>query len=351
MNTKKKVLFFTKYTADDAVSRNRFYGHEMSLKQQGFEVIYCPFYSAATSKAWYEKGTQPGGLATFFARLRRWLQLFSNKENTVAVIGYPLLPGASFSFYKKWLGKQKRVMFDITNSDVKLEKDFTEVISLADVVITTTPALTRQLLPLAKELVQIPLSVSTTEYKNIKAKPHTAEERKPFRIGWLGTQTTSVRLLLLKDCFLQLHELYNIQIVLIGFDKNKEKELQSLPFVNQVRSEKTDISLLKTCDAGVLPLPDGYNDFPFEMIQYMACGLPVVASSGETVIAINHGNDNMFARSTFEWYSCLAAIIQNQPFYKEMGEKNLLIADDFYSIKKTQKDFLSVVLNINGEQL
>ncbi len=153
---------------------------------------------------------------------------------------------------------------------------------------------------------------------------------------------------------LQLEKLYNIQLVLIGFDKKLEKDLQGLHYLIHDWKQQIEVALLKTCDVGIMPLtnePFNHGKCGFKLIQYMACGLPTISTPMEANIKINHGNDNMFANTTHNWYSCFTAIIQNKDLYREVGKKNIEIAETYFSIENNQQEYLSLFTEIISNTL
>lgn len=304
-------------------------------------------------------------MVALYAYVRRLFQLLFIKRYNLVYIEYELFPYLPFKLEKWLLRKQKHIVIDYDDAVFhNYDKNKSNLIkrwcgdkiyrlvALADVVITGSPYLTKALLPYAKEVVEIPTSVSTQLYNSTEASHISTKEREAFRIVWIGSATTSRFVLLIKDCLLQLQEIYNIKLILIGFDAKLEKELQGLHYINYQWQQSTEIALLKTCHVGIMPLPDepfARGKCGFKLIQYMACGLPTVATPMEANIKINRGNDNLFANTKFEWYSCLSAIIQNGEFYKEVGKKNKDIVQEFYSTEYNQNCYLSLFQQLTNE--
>lgn len=361
---KERIVYFTKHTNAGPSSRYRSYAYHSFLKANGFDVTVYPLFPSLYLRLFYKSGRKPV-LIAFYAYVRRLFLLLFLKRYNLVYIEYELFPYLPFGLEKWLLRKQKRIVIDYDdavfhnydNSKNKLIKRWCgdkiyQLVALADVVITGSPYLTKTLLSYAKEVVEIPTSVSTQLYNATDAAHLSIKDKEAFRIGWIGSPTTSRFVLLIKDCLLQLQEIYNSKLVLIGFDKKLEKQLEGLHYINYNWQESTEIQLLKTCDVGIMPLPNepfARGKCGFKLIQYMACGLPMVSTPMEANIKINHGNDNLFANTKFEWYSCLSAIIQNKDFYKEAGRKNQEIVHQFYSTEIAQKIYLSLFQKLTQE--
>lgn len=363
---KKSIVYFTKHTTAGPSSRYRSYAYHSYLEKDGFTVTAHALFPSYYLKRFYKSGRKPV-LIALCAYARRLLQLIFIKKYDIIYIEYELFPYLSFGLEKWLLRKQKHIVIDYDdavfhnydNSKKEWVKKWCgnkiqQLVALSDVVITGSPYLTRWMLPHAKEVTEIPTSISIQKYSATLPAKLPAEERKLFRIGWIGSATTSPFILLVKDALLQLQQLYNTTLVLIGFDKKLEKQLQGLQYVNYPWQEDTETSLLKTCDVGIMPLPNepfANGKCGFKLIQYMACGLPTLSTPVEANIKINRGGDNLFANTKFEWYSCLAAIIQNQTFYQQTGENNIAVAKEFYSIENNQIHYLSLFQNVLSDNV
>ena len=80
-------------------------------------------------------------------------------------------------------------------------------------------------------------------------------------------------------------------------------------------------------DVGVMPQNDSaFNraKCAFKAIEYMACGVPVVASSvGENVHLIQPGINGYLASTSSEWQETLYKLLADPNLRKEMGEHAL----------------------------
>ena len=88
-------------------------------------------------------------------------------------------------------------------------------------------------------------------------------------------------------------------------------------------------------DIGVMPLldtPFNKAKCAFKAIEYMACGVPVVASKvGENAIAIEHEKTGFLATTTKEWVDALETLLADPMLRKKMGEAGMEAVEIRYS--------------------
>jgi glycosyltransferase involved in cell wall biosynthesis len=89
-------------------------------------------------------------------------------------------------------------------------------------------------------------------------------------------------------------------------------------------SEDTEVDCISRFDIGIMPVPDE----PFEqgkcgykLIQYMACGKPVVASPvGANRDIVHHGVNGFVATSEAEWMDSLMTLCRDPATRDRMGK-------------------------------
>ena len=95
-----------------------------------------------------------------------------------------------------------------------------------------------------------------------------------------------------------------------------------------------------------MPLPDSeFNrgKCGFKLIQFMALGIPVVASPVEIYAIIVDNNENGFlCRTSQEWYDGLEKLIVNADLREQMGIKGRGKIIDNYSVDANKLKVLSL---------
>jgi glycosyltransferase involved in cell wall biosynthesis len=89
-------------------------------------------------------------------------------------------------------------------------------------------------------------------------------------------------------------------------------------------SEAHEIDLIRGLDVGVMPLPDTpwtRGKCGYKLIQYMACGLPVIASPvGVNSQIVDHGVNGFLAESEADWRDAADRLLNDPQLRKSMGD-------------------------------
>lgn len=88
-------------------------------------------------------------------------------------------------------------------------------------------------------------------------------------------------------------------------------------------SYDTEVALMQEFDIGIGPLPD--NEWTrgkggYKLLQYMAVGIPVIASPvGENANIVIHDITGFLAESEEDWYRSLSVLLKDADRRKQMG--------------------------------
>src|SRR5262249_10552953 len=97
-----------------------------------------------------------------------------------------------------------------------------------------------------------------------------------------------------------------------------------------------EVELFNTCDIGVYPLPDdewARGKCGFKAIQFMACGVPVVAAAvGVNREIIRDGVNGFLASSDDEWTAKLQRLIADDDLRRRIGEAGRRTIEERYSL-------------------
>jgi glycosyltransferase involved in cell wall biosynthesis len=167
--------------------------------------------------------------------------------------------------------------------------------------------------------------------------PHFQASSKSSEVGvvWIGQRSTAKFLEPLKTVFSNLVRSESVHFAAIGINAGA----RGFPMKSIDWSEQTEVESIKQFDIGVMPLEDG----PFErgkcgykLIQYMACGLPVVASPvGVNKQIVEHGVNGFLAESTEEWSNALRTLIRDEGLRRNMGKAGRDKVEREYCIQVT----------------
>jgi len=163
-----------------------------------------------------------------------------------------------------------------------------------------------------------------------------AEAGRPVRIGWIGTPVTTRYLQPICGVLEELAAEGN-QIVLIGADRDILSAHPS--FVSHSWTEQTEVQEIQELDVGIMPLPDGpveRGKCAYKLIQYMACGKPVVASPvGANQAVVLPGTTGWLATTPAEWRSALRSLIGDAALRRRLGVAGRGLVESRYSLQVT----------------
>lgn len=106
-----------------------------------------------------------------------------------------------------------------------------------------------------------------------------------------------------------------------------------------LRSEEPEVVSIRGFDIGIMPLVDG--DFErgkcgYKLIQYMACGLPVVASPvGVNCQIVEHGINGFLAETPEQWEQALQTLLVDAGLRQRMGQAGRQKVEQQYCIQVT----------------
>ncbi len=156
------------------------------------------------------------------------------------------------------------------------------------------------------------------------------------RIVWIGSPSTVRYLQMIREPLQALFARQPFVLRVIGggaFDL-PGVQVEVMPW-----AEATEVENISACQVGVMPLLDSVwerGKCGYKLIQYMACGLPVVASGvGVNPEIVRHGENGFVANTSDEWVTLLAKLLQSPSLRRQMGAAGRHRVVNEYCIQKT----------------
>lgn len=161
-------------------------------------------------------------------------------------------------------------------------------------------------------------------------------------IGWTGSHTTLHNLDEIRNVIPLLKQEVDFDFLVIS---NKPPEL-GFDFVFRKWEAETELEDLLRMHVGIMPLKRGpwfEGKCGFKLIQYLACGIPAVASpvGVNSQIAI-HDKTGFIAYNEEEWKSYLKKLVTDASLRKQMGEAGRQHIEKNYSLNSKFLLFLSL---------
>ncbi|MBI4353613.1 MAG: glycosyltransferase family 4 protein, partial [Candidatus Omnitrophica bacterium] len=123
--------------------------------------------------------------------------------------------------------------------------------------------------------------------------------------------------------------------------------LPGVPLEERAWSFERELEEFQRCDIGIYPLLDdewSKGKCGFKALQFMACGVPVVASRvGMNCELISHGANGFLASSIPEWAAALEALLDDQAMRRRLGEAGRATVESRYSLTVNAPTFVRAV--------
>jgi glycosyltransferase involved in cell wall biosynthesis len=163
-------------------------------------------------------------------------------------------------------------------------------------------------------------------------------------IGWTGSHSTLKYLETIRDALGNLEKRFPTLKILVIANQKPTLALRCLEFI-QWRKE-TEVDDLLKMDIGIMPLPDDEwtkGKCGFKALQYMALGIPTVASPvGVNTTIITNGENGLLASSLEEWEKMLSQLVENKTLREKIGKAGKTTVVDHFSVLSNRATFTSL---------
>lgn len=180
----------------------------------------------------------------------------------------------------------------------------------------------------------IPTAVDVHRYTII-------EEQAPFEltIGWIGTSSNFPYLYAIESALVAIcQQRPSVRIKIIA-DRAPAFSDPLRAFVDFVPwSMQTEVRDIQSFTVGLMPLDDGEwerGKCSFKMLQYMACGIPVIVSPvGMNCDVLALGEMGFAATTDQEWLEGVLSLLDEPAAARQMGKVGREIVESQFSVEK-----------------
>lgn len=347
-----KLLFFTRYDSMGASSRYRAFQYLPYLKDQGISITVSPLFNSEYLQHRYAtKGYAFNKI--FLAFLRRFKALLSVRQYDLVFVEkefFPYFP-AWVERWLNWRGVKYVVDYDdaiFHNYDLHprwlvrflLGNKIKTVMKASACVVAGNAYLAQYAKQAGANRVEIvPTVIDLSKYLLASAK----KEEGLFTIGWIGTPYTVKYLKTIESALQQLSREGNVRLMVIGAT---DAGLSDVDVVYVPWSSEKEVENMQLFDVGIMPLLDSpweKGKCGFKLIQYMACGLPVVASPvGVNREIVDEQYNGFLASSTQEWVEVFTRLKQDKQLRQQMGDKGRTKVEQQYALQVTAPKLASL---------
>jgi glycosyltransferase involved in cell wall biosynthesis len=315
-----KLSVYTRYDELGASSRYRYFMYLDQLYMAGWQVKLYPLLGDDYLHQLYSTGKK-SSFKLFIGIFRRIITVLRASDNLI--IEYELLPFLPYWLEALLLRHKKYILNFDDNVWEKyankpwLKNKFDRLAEHASGIIIANDFLLRKIGSLNNNILKVPTVVDLDLYKVSKPK------FSKFTVVWIGTPVTYCYLQAFAKVLQAMVSRVDFELLVIASKSLENKKISGVQMRFVDWSQETEVDLLTRSHVGIMPLPDdefSKGKSAFKLIQYLAAGLPVIASPiGENCNIVNDGINGFLVNSQSEWTEALITLCNDHVCYNQMA--------------------------------
>lgn len=343
-----RILALSPFPEEGAGYRFRLAQYIPHLEAAGFDVVAKPFYTTEFFRSVYRPGRYVRKAASFarlaLGRLRSLASLSDYDLIFIYREAFPIGP----PFIELALTRRDRppVVYDFDDAiflphvseanrlvaSLKYPAKVPSIIRHSDQVIVGNDYLAAYSRRYNPAVTMIPTCVDTSRFVPRAEGP--CGRREPV-VGWIGSPTTTPYVLRMKDILRRAAERRPFEMKVSG--AGRDIEFAGVPVRNVPWSLDREVELFNSCDIGVYPLVDdewSKGKCGFKAIQFMACGVAVVASGvGVNREIIQDGVNGFLATNEDEWVEKIGRLLSEPDLRARFAAAGRRTIEERYSLR------------------
>jgi glycosyltransferase involved in cell wall biosynthesis len=356
------VAMLTRYAQLGASSRVRFFQFAPWLERRGIALQAFPLFDDGYLRTLYAHGTRRRAdvLRAYAGRL---LACRRAADHDLVWIEKELFPYWPYGLERMTWPRSRPTVVDYDdavfhNYDLSahravralLGRKIDRIMAAADLVVCGNRYLAdRARLAGSRRCEIVPTVVDMDCYP----VPDT-KASQPLVIGWIGSPATERYVFALRQTLQRLCKTGHARVVLIGASARALDALQGVPVEIVAWQESTEQAQIARFDIGIMPLPDEpweRGKCGYKLIQYMASGLPVVASPvGANREIVTPGVHGLMPTTADEWQAALQTLMDDAGLRAIMGATGRQRVLEHYSLQAHGDRLAELLLSTAGSR-
>lgn len=343
-----RVLALSPIPEEGAGCRFRVSQYIPYLEANGFAVTFSSLFTPEFFRLVYQRGHHIRKAAAFVGLSIRRLQSLRRTADYDLVLVYREIFPIGPAIVERLLALPGRppIVFDFDDamflpsvSDanrliaaLKFPGKLATIVRVSDHVLAGNDYLAAYARRFNDEVTMIPTCVDTTKFVP-RADGGPAAGRPPV-VGWIGSPTTGTYIRGLARVLQRAHARHPFVLRVSG--AGEPIVVEGVPTEEVPWALEREIELFNTCDVGVYPLEDdewAKGKCGFKAIEFMACGVPVVASAvGVNRTLVDDGVNGFLASTEDEWVDKLVRLLGDAELRRQFAEAGRRTVEATYSL-------------------
>ena len=328
-------------TVDDergASTRYRVLAHREALRAAGYQVEVRSPPSRALR----------GALRGFWRVVDRTRDVFAYRQADLLVVHRKTYPRPLSDWLK---GAAPRRVFDMDDAldlpppsravndaeKARYLRRFEQTVNAFDLVLCGNRDLANRLPHDRYELLPTPIDTERFTPDRVSRNPRT--------LGWVGHSDNLGYLESLHEPLLELSRRHSgLRLIVVA---DRPPELPGVEVEFRRWTMETEIAGFDGMGVGLMPLDDtpwARGKCAFKAIQYMALGIPAVASPvGMNAEVIQHGESGFLAHGGRDWVEALDGLLSDPELAKRVGESGRRRVEERYSLRVVSRRLVEIL--------
>ncbi|HJT81236.1 MAG TPA: glycosyltransferase family 4 protein [Chthoniobacterales bacterium] len=175
-------------------------------------------------------------------------------------------------------------------------------------------------------------------------------EPNDLTIGWVGLSDGFVYLRHIQPALQELTKLFpglKLQVI-----SDKPFQLDGVNVDDQEWKLEREQTNLSRFTIGIMPLTDTLwtrGKCGYKILQYMAAGIPSVASAvGANIDIVTHGENGFLARTNEDWVRMIATLADDAVLRKKFALKGRQLVENSYSLGQFSERYIRLMREVGG---
>lgn len=337
-----RLLALTKYGDQAASTRQRFLQYRNHLAEAGLALHTAPLLDNSYLEVTFA-GRRASHLRLVAYLVRRARALLGQSHSDLIWIQKELFPFLPGFFERAVLSQDIPVVVDYDDAifhqydqhrsplvRTLLGRKLEPLLRRANLAVCGNSYLEAYAGKFCRQTAVIPTVLDTAVY--LPRASQGPEQR--LTVGWIGSPSTWTYVEPIVPLLQSLAEELDLLIRVVGAGPNAP-QLHRFEFLDW--SETEEINMIQGMDIGIMPLPNepwARGKCGYKLVQYMACGLPVVASPvGVNAEIVDDGINGFLARTDRDWIAAIRRLALEASLRRTMGTHGRAKIERCYSIQ------------------